>query len=126
MLTKMLLSLAVTVCVLTVITVLYFSDIQIFGGSRPLPRIPTPEPTRILKRADQVILQAKSWNNGMVHVWADLAEGPNARYTDVAGGTLCDKVDDRLHALGTGATAIYYHKLRCGDLVGYVEVDQAR
>jgi hypothetical protein len=69
---------------------------------------------------------AKPWNNGYVHLWAELTEGPNEQFKDIAEGTVCTKLDDESHVLGSGDTAIYYFKVNCNGAVGFVEVDQAR
>jgi hypothetical protein len=73
-------------------------------------------------------LVAKPWNNGYVHLWAELIEGPgvDAQYKDIPEGTVCTKLDDESHVLGSGDTAIYYFKVNCNGTVGFVEVDQAR
>lgn len=75
--------------------------------------------------AAQVTLQAKEWNNGMVHVWSSLIES-EATHVDVPESARCARLDDTVYKLGSGSTAIYYYKLACNGVVGYVERDQAR
>jgi hypothetical protein len=78
--------------------------------------------------ANSLKLVAKPWNDGYVHVWADLTEGPDvdAQYKDIHEGTVCTKLDNESHVLGSGDTAIYYFKVNCSGTIGFVEVDQAR
>lgn len=101
--------------------VVVFGAIIIFSVSA---NAPTRSPARPAA-ANTVTLRAESWNNGYVHVWANLSESSD-RYTDVPGGTRCRKLDSRRHKLGTGATAIDYHRLDCNGVVGYVQWNQAR
>jgi hypothetical protein len=75
--------------------------------------------------AAQVTLRAESWNNGYVHVWANLSESSDA-YTDVPESASCIRLDDATYKLGSGSTTIRYYKLACNGVIGYVEVDQVR
>src|SRR3982751_2850592 len=71
-------------------------------------------------------LVAKPWNDGYVHLWSVIIDGPemNDQYKDIHEGTVCTKLDDESHVLGSGSTAIYYFKVNCNGAVGFVEVDQ--
>lgn len=75
--------------------------------------------------AAQVMLRAEEWNDGMVHVWANLSESSDA-YTDVPESASCTRLDDATYKIGSGSTTIRYYKLACNGVVGYVEVDQVR
>lgn len=75
--------------------------------------------------AAQVNLRAKSWDDGVVHVWSDLNES-SSTHIDVAENTACTRLDDHTYKMGSGSTAIYYYKLACNGVVGYVERDQVR
>lgn len=75
--------------------------------------------------AAQVGLQAKPWNDGKVHMWAVLSES-NDDYTDVPENATCARADDVTYTLGSGSTTLYYYKLACNGVVGYVERDQVR
>lgn len=104
--------------------VVAFGAIVVFSVSANAPtrRPVTPQPPNV---SNTVTLRAESWNNGYVHVWATLSESSD-RYTDVRDGTRCRKLDSRRHKLGTGSTAIDYHRLDCNGTVGYVQWNQAR
>lgn len=78
-----------------------------------------------IERSETVTLYAEAWNGGYVHVWADLGESSD-RYTDVADGTRCTKIDRSIHKIGDGSTAIFYHHLDCDGVTGYVQTNQAR
>lgn len=73
-------------------------------------------------------LVAKPWNNGYVHLWNVIIDSPamNDQYKDIPEGTVCTKLDNESHALGSGDLAIYYFKVNCNGAIGFVEVDQAR
>lgn len=75
--------------------------------------------------AAQVRLSAKPWNDGKVHMWAVLSESNN-EYTDVPENASCARADDVTYTLGSGSTTLYYYKLSCNGVVGYVERDQVR
>lgn len=126
MLTRLLLFATVALVLLGIVAFAYFAGIELPGSARPAPPTPTDERIPTLTSGNQVTLVAKAWNNGKVHVWEDLIDGPDAKYTDVDDGTVCDKIDDNIYMLGQGKTAISYYKVRCGEIEGYVEVDQTR
>lgn len=69
-------------------------------------------------------LKASPWDNGYVHIWADISEGD--AHTDVPESASCVKADNRTYTLGSGITAIDYYKLTCDGVTGYVEIDQVR
>jgi len=123
---RLLLSGAITLVLLGIVALVALTGFELPGSARPAIATPTRESTPILRSGNQVILAPKSWNNGMVHIWADLVDGPDAKYTDVVGGTICDKADHNIYMLGEGNTAISYYKVKCGEISGYVEVDQTR
>lgn len=79
-------------------------------------------------RTNTVTLKAKSWNNGKVHVWADIVEipGVEANFTDVREGTRCTRLDSKTHRLIGDPPPIYYYRVNCNGVTGYVEVDQVR
>lgn len=93
------------------------------------PAVETSAATKVLAAqraiAGQVSLRAKPWNEGMVHVWAVLSESNDA-HTDVPESASCTRMDDHTYELGSGSTTIYYYKLSCNGVVGYVERDQVR
>lgn len=80
------------------------------------------------QRDNQVVLEAKPWNNGYVHVWHTIVETPGVQtpFTDVREGTHCTRLDNEIHALIGEPPLIYYYHVDCGGVQGYVELDQAR
>lgn len=75
--------------------------------------------------AAQVALQAKEWNNGYVHVWSSLIES-EATHIDVPESARCARLDDKTHRLIGPPPPIYYYRVACNGVVGYVERDQVR
>lgn len=73
--------------------------------------------------AAQVNLRAKEWNNGYVHLWTDINEA-SAAHIDVPESASCIRMDDHTYKVGSGSTALFYYKLICNGVVGYVERDQ--
>jgi hypothetical protein len=110
----------------TLVTVLCVAAVSLyFAGAWLALDGKTPPAVEARPRpANQVVLSAKPWNDGYVHIWATLSEGEVA-YTDLREGTLCRKVGG-VHHLGRGATAIPFYFVDCGDVRGYVEIDQER
>lgn len=72
-----------------------------------------------------VILKAKPWNNGYVHIWHTLVE-LEATHTDVLDGTRCQRLDNKTHQLIGPPPPIYYYHVICNGIAGYVEIDQVR
>lgn len=72
-----------------------------------------------------VTLDAKSWNEGKVHIWNSLHES-SATFIDLPDGTLCEQVDGKTHRLIGPPPPIYYYHVDCDGVIGYVEVDQVR
>lgn len=72
---------------------------------------------------NEVILVAKPWNNGAVHLWHSIVEA-EATFTDLPDGTRCERLDNHMHKLVGPPPAIYYYRVNCGGIAGYVEVDQ--
>lgn len=75
--------------------------------------------------ANQVILKAKSWNDGKVHVWQSIVES-EATFINVPDGTRCERLDNQTHKLIGPPPPIFYYHVDCGGVIGYVEVDQVR
>lgn len=73
----------------------------------------------------QVILKAKPWNDGNVHIWHTLVEA-EATFTDVREGTRCQRLDNLTHKLIGPPPPIFYYHVACDGVRGYVEVDQVR
>lgn len=94
-------------------------------GSFVVWRIVLPD-NFTLAGLNQVTLEAKPWNDGKVYAWHDLNEGPDTLHIDIADGTRCDRIDNEWYRLGSGVAAIYYYKLNCNGVIGYVERDQTR
>lgn len=62
----------------------------------------SPYPVEAGQEANQVVyLKAKPWNNGMVHIWADIVEtrGSETEFTDMSGGTRCEQLDNKMYEL---------------------------
>jgi hypothetical protein len=110
----------IPIVIIGMVLIVIFGVIKIAMDARGAPSADAASIGNSLK------LVAKPWNHGYVHLWADLTEGPNEQYKDIAEGTVCTKLDDESHVLGSGDTAIYYFKVNCNASVGFVEVDQAR
>lgn len=116
--------------VLVLLGVVLFSWIVTPKHSAPInPAVETSAAAKVLaaQRAidSQVHLQAKPWNNGYVHMWAILSESDN-NYRDVPESASCTRMDDHTYKLGSGSTTLFYYKLACNGVVGYVERDQVR
>lgn len=74
----------------------------------------------------RVSLRAKPWNEGKVHIWHDVRGDSNTTFTDVPESASCTKVNDHVYKIGDGGPPIYYYKLICNGVTGYVEIDQVR
>lgn len=97
--------------------------ISAVGRSPSNPKtFPTSTP-EIEIPSNGVLLRAKPWNDGQVHLWSQVAEG-DVPYVDIPENTICDRLDDKTHKLGDGTTAIYFYKVNCQGHVGYVAVEQ--
>lgn len=76
--------------------------------------------------AAQVRLRAKPWNDGKVHMWQDLRDDSSTTFIDVPENASCARVDNKKYNILDGGPPIYYYKLSCNGVVGYVEIDQVR
>lgn len=83
-----------------------------------LSYIPSPS-------SDVLILKAKSWNSGQVHIWNNLRDDESTRPTDLPSGTKCDRLDSTTYRSPLNPP-IYYYRVNCDGVTGYVEIDQVR
>lgn len=97
---------------------LFFVLAVLYGIASPPVTLSTPP-------REQVTLKAHSWNNGSVHVWSNLNEDATTMHVDVPDGAECKRLDNEWYK-SRYAPAIYYYRVNCNGVIGYVERDQVR